>query len=240
MKSLSVFIISWTGKHKNAIKIAKDLINITTNITIVYSDENPRLVLDVSCNLIKRPNNLFWEDKFKSCIDACGDGPVLVIHADCICKDWPLLIKRYHAANLKLQNIGVWAPKIDNTYCHLEVSRLFKKQESNLHMCTLTDGIVFALSPSIVRRMRKVKYGNNTYGWGIATLFCAAAFVINEFVIIDDSVEIRHAKDTGYDTKVALDGMNGFFKQFQSKERILAKLLISHLQLNYLKSNTKH
>lgn len=230
VSSLSVYIISWLGQHNNATLIAEKLLAITNNVTIVYSDPDPIFSLDAPCTLIRRPDALFWEDKFKSCLDACGEGPILLIHADCQCDDWTQLFKRYLAARMQFGNIGVWAPKISGTYYNLSVTKIATVSRSDLKIVALTDGIIFALSRRVVSRMRKVTYGNNPMGWGIDLLFCSFAHASNQLVVVDSAVEVQHPKSTGYDVKTAQAGMLNFFEQFSLNERVQAELLRSFVR----------
>lgn len=228
-----VFIISWAGQHKNALLIAKDISDASTKLTIVYSDPDPNFKFDFPCNLIKRPNDLFWEDKFKSCIDAAGDDGILIIHADCRCDDWRHLVNRCNDVTLKYKSIGVWAPKIEGTFFDLSVSRIYKIANSKLAHSALTDGIIFYLSPYVINRMRQVRYGKNKFGWGVDALFCSTAHVNNKLVVIDAAVKVLHPqKVTGYDRDLANLGMREFLKQFSLRERVEYELLRTYVVHN--------
>jgi hypothetical protein len=239
MESLSVYIISWAGKHENAIAIAKEVLKIKRDVSIVYSDPDPELIIKAPCQLIIRHDNLFWEDKFQACLDACGDNPILVIHADCECEDWPRLINNCIDANKKFNNIGVWAPKIDGTYFDLSVSKILKIAESNLTISALTDGIVFYLSPEIIRRMRRVEFGTNPLGWGIDLLFCTTSYLMDKLIVIDETIKVFHPKTRGYDGKEAGLLMKKFFDQFSQSERVQCNLLRAYVELNHLKFHAK-
>ena len=78
-----IFIISWSGQHENAYFIAEQIFKKNKNLCIIYSDPDPEFVLDAPCRVVKRPNELFWADKFKACLDTAGSEGMLVIHADC-------------------------------------------------------------------------------------------------------------------------------------------------------------
>lgn len=231
---LDVFIISWQGQHENATLIAKEILSTNNKITIVYSDPDPNFVFDLPCNLIKRSNELFWEDKFKACLDATGYDGMLVIHADSNCDDWTFLVKRCSDIINNNEDIGVWAPKIDGTYWNLSVSGITKIKDNNLVLSAMTDGIVFYLSNQIVSRMRQVKYGKNKFGWGIDGLFCAASYVNKKLVVIDTSLKIFHPQGIrGYDDHAAKSGMREFLNQFSLRERLKYHLLVTRIRFNY-------
>ena len=228
MVILLVFIISWPGQHENARLIAEKVSRTKAKVTIVYSDTNPNFVLNAPCNLIKRPNDLFWEDKFKSCMDAAGDSGVLIIHADCSCEDWAFLVNRCEDVIIENKDIGVWAPQIEGTPFHVNVSGIIKIKDSQLVLSALTDGIIFYLSPEIINRMRQVSYGGNKFGWGIESLFCSAAHCKSKLVVIDLAVKVLHPLGkTGYDVRAAKHGWVEFLNQFSVMERIKFQLLIT-------------
>ena len=88
MHGIHVFIISWAGQHDKAASIAGAVRGVAGKVSLVYSDPDPNLALEVDCSLIRRPDELFWGDKFRACLDAFDADLMLVIHADCKCEDW--------------------------------------------------------------------------------------------------------------------------------------------------------
>ena len=233
---MNIFIISWAGQHENAHLIAEQVLKITTKVSIIFSDPNSNFNFNVPCNLIKRPNDLFWADKFKSCLDSTGDDGFLLIHADCTCTNWELLVKRCSFISLNLKELGVWAPQIDGTPFDLSSSGMFKIYNGELVLSALTDGIVFYLSPQIISRMRQAEYEKNKFGWGIARLFCATAHVNNKLVVIDTTVKVHHPSDKrGYSSHAAHLGRIEFLKQFSMRERIEIQLLDTYVQYNRAK-----
>lgn len=232
---MNVFIISWQGQHENAILIYKQISRTNSKVSIVYSDPDPKLVLNAPCELIRRPNELFWEDKFKACLDSTGNNGMLVIHADCNCEDWGFLVNRCININQGVKNIGVWAPKIDGTFWNLKVLGIAKIEKFDLVISTLTDGIVFYLSPKIIERMQQFKYGNNKFGWGIDSAFCATSFVNNKLVVIDTAVNVFHPQKIGYDSLQAKNLKNTFINQFSLQERLQYELLRQYVFYKHAK-----
>lgn len=237
---MKTFIISWKGQHEKAKQIAESISNIDKNLTIVFSDPDQNFSFNNSFNVIRRPNDLFWEDKFKSCLDVAGDDGILVVHADCDCDNWELLVKRCNDVIHKHNDLGVWAPEIDGTPYDLSVSAIYKIKGSTLVLSALTDGIVFYISPYIINRMRQVNFGNNKFGWGIDQLFCSYAHINNKLVVIDTAAKVFHnSKISGYDKNCALLDRNSFFKQFLSRELIEQKLLNTYVRYNRIKISQK-
>lgn len=219
MNSIHIFIISWKGQHKNAALIANKLLAVTKNVCIVYSDPNPDFSFNVPCQLIRRPDKLFWGDKFKSCLDACGDGPMLIIHADCEYSDWVELIKRCHDVVTKLPFIGVWAPEIDWVPWIVE-RQVIAHIDSNIVAVGRTDGIIFYLSSQVIARMRRANYDENLYGRGIEVMFVMAAYSRGLIAVIDRSIKVVHPKGSGYPIEDANVQFQKFMEQLEIPERI--------------------
>src|SRR5687768_12591488 len=104
---MDVFIISWARRHQDAINVIKNLSHPTCPPTVVYSDPNPILAPPFGCTAIRRPNHLFWGDKFQACLDAAQSDAMLVIHADCICSDWDQLVERFTGCIARNPEVGV-------------------------------------------------------------------------------------------------------------------------------------
>ncbi len=233
--SVSVFIISWAGMHEKAIAIANDVLSVTDDVSIVYSDPDPGVVLPATCRSLRRPDDLFWEDKFRTAIDSCAEGPLLIIHADCSCDDWAELVRKCATAHEQLGDLGVWAPWISGTYYEPRFTAISRLEKTDWYLSTLTNGIVFSLAPPIIRRMRQVRYGQNVLGWGIDLLFCASAYVNHLMVVMDSSVRVSHPQQSGYNTEVAMSAMNGFLRQFTLRERLECELLRSFVSGRHMK-----
>jgi hypothetical protein len=235
-----IFIISWAGQHDNACFIADQIAKKHQNVAIVYSNPDPNFILTAPCQLIRRPNELFWADKFKACLDAVGQEGMLVIHADCHCTDWSQLVDRCKQVVERVDALGVWAPQIDGTYFHVNVTQMAKLKKNNLVLSALTDGIVFYLAPAIVDRMRQVDYETNQLGWGIDFLFCSYAHCIQKWVAIDLMIQVTHPKGvTGYDNQEARRQLDGFLNQFTLNERLQHQLLTTYVKYNYAKLRVK-
>ena len=232
-----IFVISWVGHHDSAVKIAEQVKQITDKVAIVYSDSDSDFVPKTSCQLIRRPSELFWEDKFKACLDHSLDQGMMVIHADCDCEDWRLIVERCKETIDRFKDVHVWAPKIDGTPWDVSASAILKVNDTDLTVSAMTDGIVFYLSPQVTSRMKQVDYGGNKFGWGIDGLFCANAYVNNKFVVIDTGVTVYHPlRKTGYDKGEAMSSEMEFVKkQFTHSERIQYKLLRTYVEYSRLR-----
>lgn len=236
--SLHVFIISWHGQHENAIFITQQISSFVTT-TIVYSDPNQNLELASDIESIRRPNNLYWGDKFKTCLDACKKEHLMIIHADCKCNDWLRLIDAFIYSSNKFKNLGIWSPLIDWSGFAFDVSKIARLNPPNLNLVALADGMIFSINRSIIERMRKIDYKHNIYGWGIST-YCAAYAHLQQYpVVTDTSIKVYHPKSSGYDRLTAGKLAVNFSKQFSLAERSQVALLKSYVKYNRILLNKR-
>lgn len=230
MKNIHIYIISWAGQHENALKIAKTLESNNYKISIVYSDPINELSIFDDIDSIKRPNDLFWADKFQACLKTFDSDIMMVIHADCFYEDWNRLASICDNTMSSFQDIGVWSPLIDNTYFQIDKTRIGKiSNEPPLTVVAQTDGIIFALDKSIANRMKSVNYSGNIYGWGIEWIFVSYSYSVNKLVVIDDSIHVNHSNDRGYPSEAAYNQMNVFLNQLGTFEKIQYVLLNSYV-----------
>jgi hypothetical protein len=240
-KSLHTFVISWSGKHDNAERIAKAVVPTSNSVTVIYSDPNRDLSIEFLCPSIKRPNNFFFSDKFQACIDSCDADIILIIHADCHCDHWREIPERCKHTIEQNPDIGVWAPRIDFSDWRLERTEIAKIPDSSFSIVAQTDGIVVGLTRQIVDRMRKVNLTNNVYGWGIDLLFNCYTYSIGKISVVDRSIFVRHPATTEYSTESAFAEQCEFVKQLTPAERTQSALLdeIVHLHDRIKEAGTK-
>ena len=225
MISFHIFIISWSGKHEKALNIAHELKAVSARVSIVYSDADPGLTLQTDTHSIRRPNHLFWSDKFKACLDACEADVMLVIHADCECENWVKLFEKCRSATGTYRNVGVWSPLVLGTYFESEKASIAHIPNSDLKIVVQTNGLVFALTKPVLYRMRQANYKENIYGWGIDWMFVAFSYFANLLVLVDTSILVRHASGSGYEHQDAMTQMHQFLTQLSGIETIQYKLL---------------
>ncbi|WP_136413182.1 hypothetical protein [Herbaspirillum sp. ST 5-3] len=240
MPTIHAFIISWPGRHHDAISIANQVLNKADQVSIVYSDSDPDLRLQANCNLIRRPNDLFWADKFKACLDACDSDLMLVIHSDCQCDDWGDLIQKCLSANREIPNIGVWAPMIDYTPWSPARTNIAAVNSTSLQIVAQTDGIVFCLSQPVQERMRSASYDENLYGWGIDWMFICHSFSTDKLVVVDTSILVNHPKSSGYQREIAGNQMSKFLHQLSAGELVQYQLLNAYIHVRTINSSSSN
>ena len=225
MNTLQIYIISWVGVHEKAVEIADALSVFRANTFIVYSDPDPDFSLQTDTPLLKCSNELFWADKFKTCITHCSADVMLLIHADCQCADWPELVRRCVLANAAEAPIGVWAPLIRGTYFEIERTTITTIPNSPLRLVAQTDGLVFSLKRPVIERMKQARYDDNLYGWGIDWMFITFAFQSSLLVTVDTMVYVTHPVGAGYKIQEAGLQMETFLGQLTIHEWLQFRVL---------------
>lgn len=224
------FVVSWAGRHERARSIAAAMADRCDRVTIVYSDPDPDFRLEGDFDAVRRPDDLFWADKFSACLQAFDGDLMLVVHADCDCDDWPGLVARCRSVCGSLPGIGVWAPRIEGTYYDLESTSILPLPRGNLRIVANTDGIVFCLAQPIVERMKTLRYDGNVYGWGIDWVFCAHAHATGRHVVGDPACVVRHPLGSGYDQTEARRQQGALLRRMTVAEAVQYRLLASFVR----------
>ena len=217
--SQSVFVVSWNGQHDRAIAIADAIERDGSKVTIVFSDPDLCRVLDTECPTIRRPDHLFWGDKFTACLERCSTDTMLVIHADCSCDDWPGLVRRCRQVLTAVPHCAIWAPYIDGTPYASDVATFARLTADGVQAAAQTDGIVLGLTRPILDRLREARLDENLYGWGIDQMAVAAAYAGGQMAAIDLSARVVHPPGCGYPSDDAHGQWRDFLRQLSPPER---------------------
>ena len=238
---MRIFIISWVGQHEKAAAIARALDRWRDRTAIVYSDPDPSVEPQALCQKIRRPNDLFWGDKFKACLEAADPDLMIILHADCDFGDWPRLIDRCFHAFKTVPRLGMWAPSILGCYYEVEYTRLGRIDGTSLSIAAHADALCFAVTPDVTARMKQADYSANNYGWGIGWLMTATAYSRNMIVAVDESLVVQHELERGYPNDAARIQKNQFMRQFSIQETIQYSLLENYIsvQRRQLAANRK-
>jgi hypothetical protein len=216
---LEAFVISWSGQHENAAKIVSQLRTGDVSLTVIYSDPDPDFAFPGEYRSIRRPDNLFWGDKFSACLSAFDADLMLVIHADAACEDWTKVTRRCRGAMKRWPEIGLWAPLIDWTPFDVKITAIGKLTESPLLVVTQTDSIVLCMAAAVVNRLRSADLSKNVYGHGIDQMAIAYCFCKELIAVVDTSVSVEHPKTRGYPTGEATKQQRKFLKKLSTAER---------------------
>jgi hypothetical protein len=214
-----VFVVSWHGQHERAAAIADAIYRGGGDVRIVFSDPDLVRVLDTECPAIRRPDNLFWADKFRACLDRCKADTMLVIQADCECDDWPGLVERCRSVLATVPQCAVWAPHIDGTPYSSAYATFDRLSADGLYAAVQTDGIVMGLARPVLERLRLARLDDNRYGWGIDQMAIAAAYATGHLAVVDLSQRVVHPAIRGYPTEEAHAQWQAFLKQLTPLEQ---------------------
>jgi hypothetical protein len=230
--SIHTFVISWFGKHENADSIVKAVAQTSTYVSVIYSDPNIDVLPQFSCQAIRRPNDLFFGDKFRACLESCDADILLLIHADCDCDNWSKIPERCRRAVEENPNIGVWTPLIEFTDWGLDRTEIKKIPNSSLSIVVQTDAVVFGLTRVIADRMRKANLRKNIYGWGTDFMFNYYTYSLGEISVVDRSLLVRHPLGSKYSGEVATAQLIEFLKQLTPAEKAQSALLDAVVRLH--------
>jgi hypothetical protein len=215
---MDVFIISWAQRHQDAINLIKDLRHPACHPIVVYSDPDPILTPSFGCTAIRRPNQLFWGDKFQTCLNAAQSDAMLIIHADSICSNWDQVVEHFIDCIAQHPDVGIWAPLIKGTIHSLQNTKLFDFSGSNLSVVSMTDAIVVGLTAPVMARMKRIDYTKNIYGWGIDVMMNCVALSLGMISVVDRAIAVDHPVGAGYDRAIAKKQMGEFLKQLSPVE----------------------
>jgi len=235
MPAIHAFVISWAGQHAKAAVIAQAIRGVAERVSVVFSDPDPGVAPAAGCDLIRRPDALYWGDKFRACLDAFGGDLLLVIHADCLCDDWPGLVRRCRDTMAGDPTIGVWAPLIYGANLDVRKTHIASIAGSPLMVVAQTDALVFALARPVVGRLREASYGANLYGWGIDDMAAAYCYSRGLLVVADTSVFVQHPPSSTYSRSEAQAQKEEFLRQLSFAESIQHRLLWTRIEVNTAK-----
>jgi len=221
-------IISWEGYFEKASKIAEDVYLHVDTLSVIFSNKN-NINEKGHGNWIQVPNEFFYGKKFSVALNLIKvDEILLLIQADAICHNWKKIILQCSDTIKSNSFIGVWAPQVNVTSWTRKRVRIETDTSANCDFVTQTDGIVFAYSAPILRRLKELDYSQNNLGWGIDWIAICFSYCNNLLVLRDNNVFIKHIANTGYSTEDAASQMNAFFKQMKTQEVIMYNLLNSY------------
>lgn len=218
---IQAFIISWSGTHANALNIYDCISAYCDKTFIVYSDRDDEFAFEETIFSIRRPNELMFGDKFRTCIEAFSGDIFLLIHADCHCDDWVHLLKTCGSDFLLYPEIGVWSPQIENSWPTLKMAEIFPLENSDLSIVANTDAIVFGLCSQAVERLRECDYEQNIHGWWAHVPAVIASHAQKRFAVVNRKITVRHAPGRGYVSGVAHAEGRQFLRNMSVREQAL-------------------
>ena len=224
--SLHVNIISWGTYAERAALIARDVIDVAQQVSIVYSHDRPPVASDC-VQLVETSAGDFFGRKFHKAIGLNVCEVMLQIQADAVCDDWSALVKACREDFNTVETLAVWGPNVSWTPYPTELVRVETATRRNgLVSVVQTDGIVWALRAPVIERLGALDYSANNLGWGID--WCAVCFAYaNSWLVARNlSHVVSHEKARGYDGRQAAAEMRAFLKQQTPRESMLRSMFV--------------
>lgn len=230
---LHAFVISWHGRHRAALRIVQNLAGTVEHLTVLHSSA------DGTGHAQATPDGAEWLDvdnawyygrKFEHCLHLHRGEVMLQIQADAEHHDWQAVVRRCRETFAAHAELGVWAPEVDFTPFPLQETRVRSLPGGHWHQVVQTDGIVWALAPRVLARLRQLDYACNNLGWGMDWAAIAHAHAHGLLVLRDTALTITHPRGSGYDPKVATAQKAAFLAQLTAQEQAQLVLLQNHLR----------
>lgn len=218
-ENLHVAIVSWDGMRAAATAIAGALTGVAGRVSVVYSN-----AADVDeagpGDWVHVPQSEYFGHKFKVLLDRVQpDEAMLLIQADARCEDWPALVRRCLEVAGAHDRLGIWSPSITGTPFPNNAVATGFSPGADLAEVLQCDGIVLALMPPVLERLRRLDFSMNNLGWGIDWAAIVFARSMGLLVVRDLACRVEHPPSRGYDAKAAEQQMSAFLWQLAPDER---------------------
>ena len=226
-----VVVVSWGTLDPKAAAIATALAPFADHVTVLNSTQptGPDAVApDRPGRWITLPETAFFGPKFAAALDQTAPSEaMLLIHADTDFNDWPRLIARCRWAFATWPNLGVWGPDFTNTPWRSDWVRLMALPDHpEIISVAQTDGIIFALAPAVLDRLRPFDLIGNNLGWGIDWAAIGFALTTGRLVLRDLSLVVSHPASRSYQSTLAFDQMRRVLADLPVVERVQIRLLM--------------
>ena len=228
---LHVVIISWGSLDPAAAAIAKAMAPVADRLTVLHSASvagPAESSADRPGHWITLPENAFFGPKFATALaETAADAGMLLIHADTSFDDWPGLVARCRWAFANWPDLGVWGPDFTNTPWRTDWVRLLNMPgHPEVVSVAQTDGIIFALAPAVLNRLRQLDLSGNNLGWGIDWAAIGFSLATGRLVLRDLSLVVQHPASRGYMSDLALDQMRSILAALPLAEQTQVLLLM--------------
>lgn len=216
---VAAVVISWEGMYPAARAIATGLAGSVDSLFVIYSnvlDEEE----DGPGTWHQVPQDWYFGRKFAAALEIVPeDATLLVVSADASSDDWADIVDGLRAALKDDPSIAVWAPDLDRTPWPSNLVAEEPEDDKGLLGVVQTDGVVWALTPEILARLRELDFSSNNLGWGIDWAASGIAHLAGRRVVRDLRRRVRHADGRSYSTAVATQHLKNLLEQLSPEER---------------------
>ena len=201
-----IFVVRWPSVSDNVADIISGLQGLPGRKTVLDKTDLPTSS-SAGWEHMRIAEDSFYGRQFELAL-RLFDGDVFVfIAGDAQCSDWNQLVTSCLERFEHMPQLGVWSPEIDNTGWSTDRVAMGHGRDYAVKIVAQTDSIVWALSPSILARLRQLDLVSNNLGWGIDWAAIAIAYSTGKIAIRDTRVGIHHPAGRAYSPDVALQQM---------------------------------
>jgi len=202
LDDIAVYIFNWKTVSINSLLVYNNIIKLIKNTTIINCDES--LILESSIKHIQLDDSHFYGSQYEHAIKDTPVGSIFcIIVGDIIINDVEIL---FNTALHKFNTIhtGIYSPN----YLRSPHTELYENINGSLYNVPNTDCRLWFIHPSIILKIKNLKYSISKYGWGIDILTIKEARKQNLFVLRDMSIETDElTHESTYPGNIANDGM---------------------------------
>ncbi len=213
MVEIEIHVIAWPGQEDSAALIYKELIESGYKATVIYAMSGTHHSPEASDWVVL--NGFGYGRIFEKSLTISQSDVLLHVHADCVSPSWTAVAKRCHGLFASDATLGVWSPIVDWSSWNLARTQMGEGPAPYTHSVTTVDGIVWAMSASVIAKLKTLTYSSNPIGWGIDLAASAIAHNLGLAVLMDEAILVRHPRGSGYDDGDASRQAEDFAQQLE-------------------------
>lgn len=218
LKSMEVHVIAWPGKEDSAQEILSALRNSRLNATVFYARSGENTYVPPDDWIVVE--GFGYGRIFQASLEQMRSDVLLHIHSDCVASNWPAVARRAFDV-FSADHVGVWSPIVDWSFWSLSRTQIGRGTLTRTRSVTTVDGIVWAFTSAVAKRLRSLDFSVTPKGWGIDVAACAIARKSGSTVLMDKSIKVRHPRGSGYKHAEAEREAEKFAQQLDPLERLL-------------------
>ena len=215
-------MLSWPGFEENALRIERSLAPFFPRVNVIHSLTGVS-AFPLPANWIVLPDGSYYGRKFEESLRIANEGHMLHIQADADFEDWQALVRSCEFAFSDIARLGLWAPLVDYTPWSLSRTVLEKRPQQGLNRVSMVDGIVWAISETVLARLRQFSFEGNPLGRGIELAAAAVSKTLSLDVVVDSRLKVCHPRGSGYSEAEAALQLHEFLQQLSPGEKLCLK-----------------
>ena len=184
LNNISVYILNWKKVTQNSIKLYQNINTIIKDVTIINCDDTYKM--DDTIKHIQLDDSCYFSKQYDASIKDIKEGKILcIIVGDNISNNDFEKIFTSSIDTFNKYNVGVYSPN-DKRSVYTERKENFA---GDLYNVDNTDCGFWFIHPTLVKKLRNIKYSITKYGWGIDIITIKEARKQGMLVLRDYSIE---------------------------------------------------